>query len=95
MTPAIRALPTGSAAHESNDKRRDNAMQIQLNGEAHTLAPDLMPSPTIAGLIESLGLAGRRIAVEVNEEIVPRSEHAATRLAEGDRVEVVHAIGGG
>ncbi|WP_290907033.1 sulfur carrier protein ThiS [Halomonas sp.] len=46
-------------------------------------------------MVESLGLAGRRIAVEVNEEIVPRSEHAVTRLVEGDRVEVVHAIGGG
>ena len=66
-------------------------MQIQLNGEARTLAPD----STVAALVESLGLAGRRIAVEVNEEIVPRSEHVATRLAEGDRVEVVHAIGGG
>ncbi len=66
-------------------------MQIQLNGEARSLAPDL----TVAALVESLGLAGRRIAVEVNEEIVPRSEHASTRLVEGDRVEVVHAIGGG
>ncbi|WP_290786309.1 sulfur carrier protein ThiS [Halomonas sp.] len=66
-------------------------MQIQLNGEARTLAPD----STVAALVESLGLAGRRIAVEVNEEIVPRSEHAATHLVEGDRVEVVHAIGGG
>ncbi|MFN2330892.1 MAG: sulfur carrier protein ThiS [Halomonas sp.] len=66
-------------------------MQIQLNGEARTLAPDF----TVAALVESLGLAGRRIAVEVNEEIVPRSEHASTRLVDGDRVEVVHAIGGG
>lgn len=66
-------------------------MQIQLNGEARTLAPD----STVAALVESLGLAARRIAVEVNEEIVPRSEHAMTRLVEGDRVEVVHAIGGG
>ncbi len=66
-------------------------MQIQLNGEARTLAPD----STVAALVESLGLAGRRIAVEVNEEIVPRSEHAVTHLVEGDRVEVVHAIGGG
>lgn len=66
-------------------------MQIQLNGEAHTLAPGL----TVASLIESLGLVGRRIAVEVNEEIVPKSEHATTPLADGDRVEVVHAIGGG
>ncbi len=70
-------------------------MQIQLNGEAYTLAPDLTSAPTVEQLLESLGLAGRRIAVEVNEEIVPRSEHATTRLIEGDRVEVVHAIGGG
>jgi sulfur carrier protein len=67
-------------------------MRIQLNGEAHTLAPEDL---TVARLVESLGLTGQRIAVEVNEEIVPRSQHGETRLAEGDRVEVVHAIGGG
>ncbi|GEK46429.1 sulfur carrier protein ThiS [Halomonas pacifica] len=66
-------------------------MQIQLNGESKPLDGEV----TIQQLLESLGLAGRRIAVEVNEEIVPRSIHAETRLAEGDRVEIVHAIGGG
>lgn len=66
-------------------------MQIQLNGDPHAFEGE----PTISELIVSLGLAGRRIAVEVNEEIVPRSQHAATRLADGDRVEIVHAIGGG
>lgn len=66
-------------------------MQIQLNGEMTTLDGDV----TLHGLIESLGLAGRRIAVEVNEEIVPRSQHVDTRLADGDCVEIVHAIGGG
>ena len=66
-------------------------MQIQLNGEARTLEAEA----SVARLVESLGLTGRRIAVEVNEEIVPRSVHAETRLAEGDRVEIVHAIGGG
>ncbi|EWG99988.1 sulfur carrier protein ThiS [Halomonas sp. BC04] len=66
-------------------------MQIQLNGEAHDLAADL----TVAQLIDTLGLTGRRIAVELNEEIVPRSEHGTTRLSQGDRVEIVHAIGGG
>ncbi|RCV90474.1 sulfur carrier protein ThiS [Billgrantia montanilacus] len=66
-------------------------MQIQLNGEAHDLAADL----TVAQLIDSLGLTGRRIAVELNEEIVPRSEHGTTRLGQGDRIEIVHAIGGG
>jgi sulfur carrier protein len=67
-------------------------MQIQLNGEALTLEP---ATRSVAELVESLGLAGQRIAVEVNEEIVPRSEHGSTRLGEGDWVEVVHAIGGG
>ncbi|EPC00873.1 hypothetical protein L861_05590 [Litchfieldella anticariensis FP35 = DSM 16096] len=66
-------------------------MQIQLNGEMTALNGDV----TIHDLIESLGLAGRRIAVEVNEEIVPRSQHVDTRLADGDCVEIVHAIGGG
>lgn len=67
-------------------------MQIQLNGEALTLEPD---TRSVAELVQFLGLAGRRIAVEVNEEIVPRSEYGSTRIGEGDRVEVVHAIGGG
>lgn len=66
-------------------------MHILLNGEDRELAGGL----TVAGLIEQLGFAGRRIAVEVNENIVPRSAHAATVLQEGDRVEIVHAIGGG
>lgn len=66
-------------------------MQIQLNGDAKQLASET----TVGELILALDLAGRRIAVEVNEEIVPRSQHAATWLGEGDRVEIVHAIGGG
>ncbi|KAA0010830.1 sulfur carrier protein ThiS [Billgrantia pellis] len=66
-------------------------MQIQLNGEAKHLAAGL----TVAQLIDSLGLRGRRIAVERNEEIVPKSEHKITRLVDGDRIEIVHAIGGG
>ncbi len=67
------------------------SIQIRLNGEPHTLAIGL----TAADLVEQLGLSGRRIAVEINEEIVPRSQHADTPLADGDHVEVVHAIGGG
>ena len=66
-------------------------MQIQLNGEPRDLAADL----TVAQLIATLGLTGRRIAVELNEDIVPKSQHEAVRLSEGDRVEIVHAIGGG
>ena len=66
-------------------------MDILLNGETRTLAP----GATIADLLEAEGLAGRRVAVEVNGEIVPRGVHATHALAEGDRVEVVHALGGG
>ncbi|MCY1301764.1 sulfur carrier protein ThiS [Pseudomonas sp. BN102] len=66
-------------------------MRIQLNGESFEL-PD---GQTVADLIACLDLAGRRVAVELNLDIVPRSQHAATALREGDRVEVVHAIGGG
>ncbi|MFP6799425.1 MAG: sulfur carrier protein ThiS [Pseudomonas sp.] len=66
-------------------------MHVQLNGEAF----ELSDGTTVAELIDRLDLAGRRVAVELNLDIVPRSQHAATALREGDRVEVVHAIGGG
>lgn len=66
-------------------------MQIQLNGEAFTLDRPM----TLSELIEHLGLTGKRLAIELNLEIVPRSQHSETVLAEGDRVEIVHAIGGG
>ncbi|KIF65111.1 sulfur carrier protein ThiS [Pseudomonas koreensis] len=66
-------------------------MRIQLNGESFEL-PD---GETVAGLITRLDLTGRRVAVELNLDIVPRSQHADTRLNDGDNVEVVHAIGGG
>jgi sulfur carrier protein len=66
-------------------------MQIQLNGAAFALAD----GASVAALIEALELTGRRVAVELNQDIVPRSQHASTVLREGDQVEVVHAIGGG
>lgn len=66
-------------------------MRIQLNGETFEL-PD---GETVAGLIDRLDLAGRRVAVELNLDIVPRSLHPTTVLRESDQVEVVHAIGGG
>lgn len=66
-------------------------MEIILNGKPHRLAL----GATIADLLAQLDLAGRRIALELNETIVPRSQYEAHRLAAGDRVEIVHAIGGG
>ena len=66
-------------------------MQIMLNGESTTVDE----TTTTAMLIEQLSLTGKRIAVEINEEIVPRSAHVNTLLRAGDKVEIVHAIGGG
>lgn len=71
---------------------RDNAgMDIRLNGDALAL-----PAPcTIAELLAAQGLAERRVAVEVNGEIVPRGRHVDHLIADGDVVEIVHALGGG
>ncbi|WP_295467508.1 sulfur carrier protein ThiS [uncultured Pseudomonas sp.] len=66
-------------------------MQILLNGESL----ELPHGTTVADLLVRLELTGRRVAVERNLDIVPRSQHATTALADGDRLEVVHAIGGG
>jgi len=66
-------------------------MQIILNGEAQVVSGPL----TVSQLLEQLGLGGRRVAVEVNREIVPRSRHGEHELNHDDRVEVVRAIGGG
>jgi len=66
-------------------------MHILLNG--HPLEID--EHATLAQLLAAQGYAERRVAVELNRGIVPRSLHAAQRLQPGDRVEIVHAIGGG
>ena len=76
----------------SGIRSRDNAgMHIQLNGDARRLAP----GTTLSALPETEGLATRRVAVEVNGQIVPRGSHDRHLLADGDRVEIVHALGGG
>jgi len=62
-----------------------------LNGREQDIASDA----TLADLIAQAGLAGKRVAIELNREIVPRSDYAARALSANDRVEVVHAIGGG
>lgn len=66
-------------------------MQITLNGSPRECAA----STTVSQLLEQAGYAGRRVAVEVNREIVSRSRHGEHLLADGDQVEIVHAIGGG
>ncbi|MEK1904465.1 MAG: sulfur carrier protein ThiS [Pseudomonas sp.] len=66
-------------------------MHIQLNGEPFELAD----GASVADLLVCLDAVGKRVAVELNLDIVPRSQHAATVLRDGDQLEVVHAIGGG
>lgn len=66
-------------------------MQIILNGDSR----ELNDKSSLLQLIDSLNLAGKRLAIEVNHEIIPKSEHAEYTLKDGDRVEIVHAIGGG
>ena len=66
-------------------------LEFKINGEPRQVPGKL----TVAGLIEQLGYAGKRVAVERNGEIVPKSQHAETALAAGDHIEIVVAVGGG
>ncbi len=66
-------------------------MNLTLNGEAHVFPP----LADLAALISQLGLDGRKVAIERNLEIVPHSAYGKTRLSDGDRIEIVHFIGGG
>ena len=66
-------------------------IQVTVNGSAHRLAGAM----DLAALLGELKLAGKKIAVEKNGEIVPRSVHASTLVADGDQLEIVVAVGGG
>lgn len=69
-------------------------MKLQINGEAR----DFMDAPapfTLAALVDALGMKSDRVAIELNLDIVPRDRWPATRLNDGDRLEIVHFVGGG
>lgn len=66
-------------------------MNIVLNGQSKTLSGPL----SVSALIDTLGYTGKRIAVERNGEIVPKSTYASVQLESGDRLEIVVAVGGG
>ncbi|MBS4097329.1 MAG: sulfur carrier protein ThiS [Sulfuricella sp.] len=65
--------------------------QFTVNGESHSFAT----APTLAQLLEHLDLTGKRLAVELNGEIAPRSRHGEIVLADNDKLEIVVAVGGG
>lgn len=66
-------------------------MRVTINGESREIIDGL----TVSGLLQELRLTTGRIAVEVNQQIVPRAEHPSTTLADGDRIEIVSFVGGG
>jgi sulfur carrier protein len=66
-------------------------MNLTVNGESRAFAP----LASLLDLVAELGLDARKVAVERNLEIVPRSAYGRTALADGDRIEIVHFIGGG
>jgi sulfur carrier protein len=69
-------------------------MKLQINGEVRDFNAPSIPF-TLAALVEVLGMKSDRVAVELNREIVPRDRWSSTHLADGDRLEVVHFVGGG
>lgn len=71
--------------------RQNACMEIQLNGQRRIVDA----GSSLSDLLQSEGLAERRVAIEVNGEIVPRGLHASQHLQAGDQVEIVHALGGG
>ena len=66
-------------------------MRITVNGEEHAAHEGM----TVAGLVEQLALRPERLAIELNGEVVRRADWPRTTLGEGDRVEIVHFVGGG
>ena len=72
------------------EKIGSQMVKIVLNGEAREVT-----ATTVTALIDEIGLDGRKVAVERNLEIVPRSQYLATALDDGDRLEIVHFVGGG
>jgi thiamine biosynthesis protein ThiS len=69
-------------------------MKLQINGDERDFSVPLAPL-TLAALVELLGMKADRVAVELNRDIVPRDRWAATALNDGDRLEIVHFVGGG
>lgn len=69
-------------------------MKLRLNGEEREFA-NAAPPFTLAALVEALGMKADRVAIELNRDIVPRDRWTQTSLNEGDRLEIVHFVGGG
>ena len=81
-----------TGAQAADARYHPRIMQINVNGTPHQFDPQ---PASIAELVQALNLAGKRIAVELNGEIVPKSRYEHTPVAAADRIEIVAAVGGG
>jgi len=66
-------------------------LQVQINGEAREIADEMK----LNELVDQLSLAPERVAIELNQKVVRRNQWSATMLGDGDRIEIVHFVGGG
>jgi thiamine biosynthesis protein ThiS len=78
---------------DMNASQSDSSTELTLfvNGDPQTLAPPC----TVANLLAVLAMSGRRVAVAVNRDVVVRSRYQEVELADGDRIEILEAVGGG
>ena len=75
----------------SHGSRKVEAVRFVLNGEAE----EMEGTPNVAALLERLGLQRNRVAVAINTAVIPRSRFDEVEIQEGDRIEVIQAVGGG
>jgi sulfur carrier protein len=87
----VAGAPDSVKLETGNWKLYLRAMRLLINGEPRDFDGDL----TLSTLVERLGMTAGRVAIELNREIVPRGEWDSTALHEGDRLEMVHFVGGG
>jgi thiamine biosynthesis protein ThiS len=89
ISPYSRPLPR-LFSHSRLKIAREDDVQILLNGEPMTIA-----GGTVTELLRLLGIESERVAVELNLEILPKARYGTTALSDGDRIEIVHFVGGG
>ena len=88
----MRLLSCGESSSLLNlPEERDHGLLIQLNGDSR----EVFEGAVLSDLVHELSLAPARIAIEVNQRVVRRDQWERTALAEGDRIEIVHFVGGG
>jgi thiamine biosynthesis protein ThiS len=85
------ATHTESIPVDASASRSPRALPITVNGEAR----EIRDGATLADLVAELGLGGRKIAVAVGRDVVPRGSYAARAVRAGDRIEILEAVGGG